>query len=104
MDISLLTLAGGFLSVMVILVPLAVFADPVTAFGVGVVFWIGYSVIAYRAVTADQPADPNPRLPWEGLDAVFDDWWGDAKGLNMTVAALCIGTVLLFVMLLILAL
>lgn len=99
-DTALLTLALGFLSGMVILVLLALFVDPGTAFGVGVAFWIGYAFIGYRAVTADQPADPNPPVPWHGLDVAFHGW-GDAKGLGMTVAAWFVGTLLLLVILLI---
>ena len=79
--------------------PLALFVDPLNAFWVGVILWIAYAAIGIRAVTVDQPADPNNPMSW-GLDVAFHGW-GDAKGLGVTAIALFICTVLLLVILLI---
>ena len=98
-DFALQILAVAFLAGMVVLAPLALFVDPLNAFWVGVILWIAYAAIGIRAVTADQPADPNNPMSW-GLDVAFHGW-GDAKGLGVTAIALFICTVLLLVIFLI---
>jgi hypothetical protein len=97
-DTALLTLALGFLIPLLLVTVLAFFVDPWWRW-VAFVWFLGYAAIVLRAGTADQPADPNPPLPWDSLEVAFHRW-GDRKGVGIAAVALMLGLIPVLLMLL----
>jgi hypothetical protein len=95
-DYAQLIFAEVFLAGMAFWILLAFF-DSLAVWGT-FLWFVGYVAIGVYVATADQPADPNLRLP-PSLEVAFHGFRNE-KGLGITGAALFLGMILLMVVIL----
>ena len=100
-DFAQLIAAAVFLAILAFLTVVALFVEPVRWL---VPLWfIGYCAIMLYVNAADEPADPNTRLPARLEVAFRGGWvglgvdWEPEKGRGVVAAAICLGLIFMLV-------
>jgi hypothetical protein len=100
-DFAQLIAAAVFLAILAFLTVVALFVEPVR--WLAFLWFLGYCALMLYVNAADEPADPNTRLPPRLEVAFRGGWvglgldWEPEKGRGVVVAAICLGMIFMLV-------